>query len=47
MRAKHSYGVLRLYEYSRVAKAALGLSELLTKTPRWQPRGGDTHLSGR
>jgi hypothetical protein len=29
------------------SKAALGLSEQTSKTPRWQPRGHDTHLSGR
>jgi len=23
------------------------VGEIQQKTPRWQPRGGDTHLSGR
>ena len=40
---KHSYGVLRLYECSRNARLLLVSQRSSRKTPRWQPRGRDTH----
>lgn len=40
---KHSHGVIRLYECSRNAGLLLVSQRSSAKTPRWQPRGRDTH----
>jgi hypothetical protein len=45
--AKHLHEVLRLYGVQPPGRLLWVNQRFLQKTPRWQPRGYDTHLSGR